>query len=728
MLSLRSQVKNRTQTHGRATLAKLGLTCIPPAPQTLTLQQGGKIKVNFKMLHLIDEQLAQIQGTYDAGDEYHRTFANDQACQTQAFELLLAQGLDIKALGDLGNRWSKRWSTVNGSGRRAQTRVLMQCQCGTSTAARKDKEDKQRQQNGRLPLEHDWSQVVRITGILIHNRGCQTQHMTRLPPIPLHDHVWEIALAQLNDGASIAGILARNRNLCHAKLYAGQKQHDPSTANIRYEFLAHDSHRLYKKYARLHGINTSDPPECNVDSWLDCKSTQYKPALAAAIFYYRARGHKDERFRLVLDGTFGICDRRILLFIALGVDEKRQGVPLAFFLSSAPSGNRATHAGYDTGILVELLQQWVVSLGQRDGTGFQPKVAITDTDTKERGALSIVWHGIWLLLCKFHLRQCWTNKHRTFLKSGKVFDFPKEQIKTRLRSLEAELLILDNFEASLELISSERGALTTRLDEPTFVVAARAGIRYLDYLTDTWMSHALWQSWSARGRQQASVLLDTPVEGVLPTTNHLESFNGILKRKHIARWQRGGKRVRFDLLIYLLTTQILPGIFKQRDAELDYTGWLSERFRAQAGGADLARSHKPMLSPTLMATKTPLGWWTPALEAKHLEEASHIANNGRISGFQWPDRYTIACTVASSTADIRLPGHQKYVVHLNVFSWSSCTCPSFQGHNGACKHLYVVRLLVPKLGCPLSFRYPDTEAEAREIHTSLFAAQPSVSN
>ncbi|KAF8522870.1 hypothetical protein JB92DRAFT_2886592 [Gautieria morchelliformis] len=110
----------------RATLAKLGLTCIPPAPQALTLQRGGKIKVNFKMLHLIYEQLAQIQDAYDAGDEYHRTFANDQASQTQSFELLLAQGLDIKALGDLGNRRSKQWSTVNGSGRHAQTRVLMQ--------------------------------------------------------------------------------------------------------------------------------------------------------------------------------------------------------------------------------------------------------------------------------------------------------------------------------------------------------------------------------------------------------------------------------------------------------------------------------------------------------------------------------------------------------------------------------------------------------------------------
>ncbi|KAF8518308.1 hypothetical protein JB92DRAFT_3082453 [Gautieria morchelliformis] len=445
------------------------------------------------MLHLIDEHLAQIQGTYDAGDEYHRTFANDQACQTQVFELLLAQGLDIKALGDLGNRWSKRWSTVNGSGCLAHIDLTY---CGT--------------------------EVVRITGILIHNRGCQTQHMTRLPPIPLHDHVWEIALEQLNDGASIAGILARNRDLCHAKLYAGQKQHDPSTANIRYEFLAHDSHRLYKKYARLHGH----------------KDERFRVCIATADMKQAAWRYAHDQ-QLVLDGTFGICDRRILLFIALRVDEKRRGVPLAFFLFSAPSGNRATHAGYDTGILVELLQQWVVSLGQRDGTGFQPKVAITDTDTKERGALSIVWHGIWLLLCKFHLRQCWTNKRRTLLKSGKVFDFPKEQIKTRLRSLEAELLILDNFEASLELISSERGALTTRLDEPTFVVAARAGIRYLDYLTDTWMSHALWQSWSARGRQQASVLLDIPVEGVLPTTNHLESFNGILKRKHIARWQTG---------------------------------------------------------------------------------------------------------------------------------------------------------------------------------------------
>ncbi|KAF8512046.1 hypothetical protein JB92DRAFT_3096935 [Gautieria morchelliformis] len=90
------------------------------------VKPSSSIKVNLKMLHVIDEQLCQIQDAYDAGDEYHRTFANNQASQTQAFELLCAQPLNIKALGVLGNCWSKRWSMVNGNGQCAQMRVLMQ--------------------------------------------------------------------------------------------------------------------------------------------------------------------------------------------------------------------------------------------------------------------------------------------------------------------------------------------------------------------------------------------------------------------------------------------------------------------------------------------------------------------------------------------------------------------------------------------------------------------------
>ena len=36
--------------------------------------------------------------------------------------------------------------------------------------------------------------------------------------------------------------------------------------------------------------------------------------------------------QLVLDGTFGVCTSRLLLFIALAQDKNGKGVPLAFFL------------------------------------------------------------------------------------------------------------------------------------------------------------------------------------------------------------------------------------------------------------------------------------------------------------------------------------------------------------------------------------------------------------
>lgn len=140
--------------------------------------------------------------------------------------------------------------------------------------------------------------------------------------------------------------------------------------------------------------------------------------------------------QLILDGTFGICDRQILLFIAMGIDSAGKGVPLAFLLFLAPTGNRATHAGYDTGILKELLTSWKSSLGKKDSEDFCPKIAITDTDTKERGALSIVWPSIWLLLCKFHVRQCWTNKRKALRCLGKTVNFPKQQVHSWLKILE----------------------------------------------------------------------------------------------------------------------------------------------------------------------------------------------------------------------------------------------------------------------------------------------------
>jgi hypothetical protein len=87
--------------------------------------------------------------------------------------------------------------------------------------------------------------------------------------------------------------------------------------------------------------------------------------------------------QLVLDGTFGLCASRLLLWIAMGVDDNNHGIPVALFLFSAPSGMKATHVGYDTRILAKSLQAWRAFLGERDGVQFTPYVGMTDTDTKE---------------------------------------------------------------------------------------------------------------------------------------------------------------------------------------------------------------------------------------------------------------------------------------------------------------------------------------------------------
>jgi len=101
------------------------------------------------------------------------------------------------------------------------------------------------------------------------------------------------------------------------------------------------------------------------------------------------------------------------------------------------------------------------------------------------------------------------------------------------------------------------------------------------------MPVSLWHGWSQKGRMTASLYLGTSVEGVVPTTNHLEAFNGILKRKHIHRWQHSGKRLRIDLLVYILICQILPGIFQYWTLQDEYKSWLQSRFLSAAGGVHL---------------------------------------------------------------------------------------------------------------------------------------------
>ena len=72
---------------------------------------------------------------------------------------------------------------------------------------------------------------------------------------------------------------------------------------------------------------------------------------------------------------------------------------------------------------------------------------------------------------------------------------------------------------------------------------------HLGYLSSCWpASEDLWKSWSRAGREAVLALGRSP-EHVLTTTNHVESFNNVIKGRELPLWKRHGRRFRVDILL-----------------------------------------------------------------------------------------------------------------------------------------------------------------------------------
>jgi len=98
--------------------------------------------------------------------------------------------------------------------------------CGYDPQSRQDRESKKvntsptKKWNRRVPyiftgcLAHvevtervSDGEITRIVGHLSHNDTCASAMLQRLPAIPLHENVYEVALNQLEDGARYAQII-----------------------------------------------------------------------------------------------------------------------------------------------------------------------------------------------------------------------------------------------------------------------------------------------------------------------------------------------------------------------------------------------------------------------------------------------------------------------------------------------------------------------------------------
>lgn len=157
-------------------------------------------------------------------------------------------------------------------------------------------------------------------------------------------------------------------------------------------------------------------------------------------------------------------------------------------------------------------------------------------------------------------------------------------------------MLTENFQIAKDLVAEERETLLAlraselKIGEPTAAADIDCAMVHIEYLDSYWLREALWQSWARWGRIEAAKRLGCEINEVVPTTNHLESFNGVLKRRHLVRWQQGKRRLRMDVLIHVLVFNILPSIFRQRRIEdLEQARSRAKLSRVPGGEAILER-------------------------------------------------------------------------------------------------------------------------------------------
>ncbi|KAF7971658.1 hypothetical protein HWV62_20622 [Athelia sp. TMB] len=180
--------------------------------------------VYITRLSFDEQQRKAVNILYETAQATSLVFSYDPHHQAEARKFIQQHELDREARELLESRWNVQWSTSWPTGGRTvadqMQRTLLQCSSGFSSATRFA-------QNKKIPsrfnstqgdrqnpydytgclahadiTEHDSDgAVARVIGFLQHNNACLRASITHIPPVPLHPHVYEVALRQLQNGA-----------------------------------------------------------------------------------------------------------------------------------------------------------------------------------------------------------------------------------------------------------------------------------------------------------------------------------------------------------------------------------------------------------------------------------------------------------------------------------------------------------------------------------------------
>ncbi|RGB41357.1 hypothetical protein C1646_752155 [Rhizophagus diaphanus] len=267
---------------------------------------------------------------------------------------------------------------------------------------------------------------------------------------------------------------------------------------------------------------------------------------------------------LLLNGTFGICNKKILLFVLLILDKKSQGIPIAYFLFSPLSG-KCVQGGYDHEILQKFLNKFKNVLGIKNESSFTPKP------------------NIHMLLCMFHVSQCWKNKINELLGAKGTPQIIKlcKEVKLYIKGVLTQIKNLDSINGIKLAIQNSQNVFQVRLNaaknnQSAQICALLEGaIQFLKYLMSRWCGNLI-HAWSLVGRKEAACILNTNINNI-PTNNHLESFNSHFKETYIKQFQRGGSLLHVDTLCACLVLYITPNLIRKRKLQQQLENELSQR-------------------------------------------------------------------------------------------------------------------------------------------------------
>ena len=616
-----------------------------------------------------------------------------------------------------------KWATQHS----IPTRVIRQCQCGIYREAH-HRTKGTHMSTARYAFAQCLAFVILTyrsqilayaQGYLQHSEACALSGLSRLPSFPLNETIMRMAEAELLSNASTVRVLTMNANYVDAH-FNGDALVGNERVLLRSKDIANIL-RLLKKTQLT--INTRKTVQSNLEMILKEGRDAGTADIKAATLHYKPRRLEEDRLELILstsdqrqaawkhghqrwihlDGTFGASKHKVLLFILLVVDDNNKGIPVSYFLFTPPSSNKHTAAGYSTEVLTHLFTIYKEKMtkdlretsGKPNHEEFRPLVAMTDTDYKERGALAAVWPGIRLLICYFHVRQCWKNEMRKQLgRGGSHAAIRQRQIlQTHLNMViqaahqmekdpEDVRIHISQRKQAIEQLMSQQEAAGVHAE---LIAVLKGGVNFLKYVQSTWLG-SLIMSWCFRGRADAASALNLPLERLPTTNNHVEGGNSLLKTHLLPEFQRGGRLLRFDELVVMLVRRITPMILGHVRLEARYIEQLALRRKEYGIAAPINRR--------LIEREFPQVAFLDDSQAR-TTSAERLVSQSKINGLEVADG-RLYVNVESENP-VRLGQPYRVCIYGQTAKDVRCECLDFLSKGGACKHLRAAEIFINRL-------------------------------